>query len=708
MKTSKSVARYAVCAAVLCLAAGGSVPAAAKAAKQHAPVTAAKQTAPAAPASSQSREVIYGPAPAWVLPPPQSTGAAPVPGAAFQADYSDTQVRAANGATETYLDYRLKILKPEALALGNLTAAWQPEGGSVTVHAVKIIRDGTVIDVLDKTKFRVIEREQNLDEASLDGFLSAILQVPGLQVGDTFEFAATVVSHDKTLGDFSFGLGQLPTTGTKGAFRYRVIWPENEHLYWQTTKDIPPPPVHTANGVNEISIELRDPAGSVATDGAPSRYNLRRLIEYTGFDSWNDLSKRMYPVFEASETLKPGSPIQAEIDRIKAASADPATRMQMALSLVEDRIRYVYVGLNGENYRPASVDEAWERKYGDCKSKTVLLLAILHGLDIQAEAVLANAGGGDGLNEWLANPMLFNHVLVRARIGDKSYWLDGTRAGDTHLDQIPPPLFRWVLPIRAEGAPLEEIRPEALKVPQHIENIDIDARAGFDVPAKVRFDEIYHGDQGRQMKMQLEAMPAADVDQNLKSYANGNGAWTSVDSVGWHFDDQTNVLVLTFSGTWRLDWQGSDGAGRSYSMPGGGFYPPDERHRAKEQDQDAPWQRESFPKFECYTTTVHLPEAKGGLHWYNGSEPMNQRLAGQIYWRASGLTDNVIRFVMSSNVYVPEITAAEANSVNAIIPNFNNNQSTVYEARGGKPQPSSLPFGDNAGWDELSKACSSH
>ena len=691
----------------LTMAGGAHAATHAKAQKPAAPAAPAKPPTPTAPAQTGTRDVIYAPAPAWVVPPPAVTGTPAPAGAAYQADYSDTQVRAANGGTETYLDYRLKILKPEALQLGNLTAAWQPDAGSVTVHTVKIIRDGAVIDVLDKTKFRVIEREQNLDQASLDGLLSAVLQVPGLQVGDTFEFAATVTSHDKTLGDYAFGLGQLPSAGTQGAYRFRVIWPQSEKLYWQTSRDLVPPPVRTVGDVNELMVELRDPAGSVPTDDAPLRYNVRRSLDFTGFSSWNELSKRMYPVFDAAAQVKPGSPVQAEIDRIKAASADPATRVQMALSLVEDRIRYVYVGLNGENYRPATVDETWERKYGDCKSKTVLLLALLHGMGIDAEAVLANSAGGDGLNEWLANPMMFDHVLVRARAGDTSWWLDGTRQGDTRLDQIPPLELRWVLPLRADGAAIEAVPATALTQPEHIQLVDIDARAGFDAPAKVRTADLYHGDAARILKMQLEAAPAADVEQGLKSMANKSGTWSQVDTATWAYDDAINVLTLTVTGTWQLDWQGKAKDGRSYNTPGGGFYPPDERHRAKEQDQSAPWVRDKFPEYNCYATTVRLPEADKGMHWYPNSEPMNRRLAGQAYWRVSGLSDGVMRTVMSSNIYMREITAADAAAVNSQIQGFDNNQSSVYEGRG-KAWSSPLPFGDNAGWAELTQACSPH
>src|SRR3546814_6282045 len=76
---------------------------------------------------------------------------------------------------------------------------------------------------------------------------------------------------------------------------------------------------------------------------------------------------------------------------------------------------------------PATAEETWQRRYGDCKGKTALLLALLARLGIEAEAVLANnSGGDDGLDERLPNPGMFDHVLVRARIDGKTYWLDGT------------------------------------------------------------------------------------------------------------------------------------------------------------------------------------------------------------------------------------------------------------------------------------------
>lgn len=96
--------------------------------------------------------------------------------------------------------------------------------------------------------------------------------------------------------------------------------------------------------------------------------------------------------------------------------------------MVREQVRYIYVGIAGGNLTPATADETWQRRYGDCKGKTTLLLALLNELGIDAEAVLVNNSGiDDGFNQRLPSPGLFDHVLVRAKIDGREYWMDGTR-----------------------------------------------------------------------------------------------------------------------------------------------------------------------------------------------------------------------------------------------------------------------------------------
>ncbi len=566
------------------------------------------------------------------------------------------------------------------------------------VHYLRIIRAGQVIDVLKTAKFERLQRESGLEQSILTGIVTATLQTPGLQIGDELEFAATVLKHDPTIGDHSFGLSLLQLQRMPGAFRFQLSWPDKVRMNWRATRDLPAAVPANAGGRTSIVYELRDPSTVIANDGAPARYNIRRLIEYTDFASWPDVSKRFWPLYAQAATLTPASPLRAEIAKITAANPDPVRRAEAALRLVEDQIRYVYVGLNGGNYRPATADESWTRRFGDCKAKTALLLALLGGLGIEAEPVIVNPTGDDIVQGRLPNPALFNHIVVRAKIAGKSYWLDGTRLGDRDLDLLPAPLFRWALPLRAAGSELEAVPAKALAQPQSILAMDVDATAGIDRPAKVRAVQVLRGDDAIVWNTALSSLSPEDATRALRKYWTEEEDWIEAERIDWRYDEKRGAVVLSLSGSGRPDWTGNAKEGHSLSIWGAGFYAPNYLRRPPEQDATAPWANQ-FPRFKCWATTIRLPTARPGFHWGYYADAMNARLGGIAYLRAASLQGGVMKTVMSRDTYLPEISALDARQVNDAIPRFNNNQSTVYETSAraaAKPQPA--PFKDDQDW----------
>ena len=641
--------------------------------------------------------------PAWVLPAPAT---APAPGK-DQADgpvqfrFLDKQLRIGPNGDEMYMAYQVKIQKPEGLAIGNVSLTWQSESGSAVVHRVRILRGSQSIDVLAANRFKVIQRETGLEQSMLTGQMTASLQVPGLQVGDELEVAVTVFQSEPAFVGHSSGVDQLPVLGTPGTFRTRLLWPEQRAMATQLSGDLPAVPLVSAKGEKVFTVEMTNPAGAVPTEGAPARYNVRRLVEYSDFGSWTEVSRLFSNSVEAAVRLAPGSPVRAEAARIMAAASTPAARTKLALRSVEENIRYVYVGLAGGNYRPATADESWARKFGDCKGKSVLLLALLREMGIPAELVLVNSKGGDEIGQRLPSPALFDHVVVRAMVDGKPVWLDGTRSGDVHLALLPAPTYRWVLPVRAAGAGIERLASVVPAIPLLIGVVDIDATAGFDIEAKVRMENILHGDEGMAVKSAIGAMSKTDADRALKSYWRNAASWVEPTTVAWRYDELRGSTVLTMTGTGKPDWTGSASDGRSLAIAGAGFYPPDLRRRSADQDQTASWATE-FPRFRCYATTIKLPPKRAGWHWTYLSKPVAVTLGGTQYWRRATLAGGVMRTLMSSRAMGPEISAVDARHTNEAIPGFDNDVSTVFEERGlSKSVPnvaSGMPFGDTVDW----------
>jgi hypothetical protein len=287
-------------------------------------------------AAAASRDVQYGPRPAWVVPPPAPTTTPTPEGAPGRVIYFDQQIHVGAGENETYVAYRLKILTPQMLTAGNLKAMWNPGTDDLIIHELKILRGDQVIDVLATSKFQVIEREDKLDYAVFDGDLTAALQAPGLQIGDELEVAMTIRRRDATFGGRSYGFAQLPVAGAPGAYRLRLTWLQGQTVQWRSTPDLGALADKVSPGdgkasQHELTVELRDPVSAIATDGAPSRFNMRRDVEYSQFSSWAELSNALWPLFDKAEALAPDSPLRLEATKIASATSDPAARAEAAL-----------------------------------------------------------------------------------------------------------------------------------------------------------------------------------------------------------------------------------------------------------------------------------------------------------------------------------------------------------------------------------------
>ena len=134
---------------------------------------------------------------------------------------------------------------------------------------------------------------------------------------------------------------------------------------------------------------------------------------------------------------------------------------------------------------PQAPEQTWALRYGDCKAKTLLLLAVLHQLGVEAEPVLANAQLGDLLPDRLPSAAAFNHILVHLTLGGDSLWLDGTGSGARYTDLHDAPPFRWVLPVRAQGAGLIAVPARAPARPSATVALDLDQSAGLRLPTLV-------------------------------------------------------------------------------------------------------------------------------------------------------------------------------------------------------------------------------
>jgi len=655
----------------------------------------------AAAAHADPQQVRRGPAPAWAVPSAMLPVPDNVSGPIF-ARRQDMLVHIGDSGQAQYSGSRFKILQSNGLELGNITIAWNPSAGAPIVHEIKVYRDGQAIDVLQNSSFEILRREDQLEAATLDGILTAVLHVPDLRVGDELEVDLTSFGSDPTLLHHESGILLLAPSPAPGRYHLGLSWEQGRQPNVKLTADLEPVAQRSDRA---IDFRFDNPPLLSPPADAPPRFQWQRIIQFSDFADWASLSRHFAPLYAKAATLAPGSPLMAEAERIAAAHHTPLDRAAAALKMVQQDVRYVYVGLNGGNLQPATADETWKRRYGDCKAKTVLLLALLKQLGVDAEAVLVNsAGNDDGLEQRLPIPQLFDHVLVRAHIDGASYWLDGTLPPVAGPSLQPVYAFSRVLPLSIAGTPLERLAWQPAMAPDEISLFDADVRAGFDKPAHIVTTTILRGIEGLQQDAQFSAVTSAQLLASFRQHAIGD-TFQTIDDVQWHYDEKAGASILKISGTGTIDWQ-SDGGAKSLALPGGGFSPPDRRVRAADQDAEVPFYQK--PDFDCSVTTIRLPASTQPKQW-TSTPSYIQHLFGRTYYRAWELRDGSVRMVRASRVEQPEISAANARRDNARVASFDNSMGWLsYDPAGRRTSVGNgehVPAADEVDWAGNSTAC---
>lgn len=593
-------------------------------------------------------------------PPPKWVKAIPVPAAGTDTQAAvkillvDQQIELTPRTVTHYVESAVHIQTPQGLStMGTITLAWNPDTDDITVHRIHILRGQKVIDVLGSGQtFTIARRETNLDYATLDDTLTAILQPADLQVGDTLDIAYTIERTDPILAGASADEARISPEVPVSELHFSALWPSTYPVKWQPSEALTGIRETHDGDMSGVTMSMSDVQPILEPKQAPLRFLITRRIDFSGVSSWNDLAKLFAPLYAHAARLSPNSPLQAQIARIRSATPDPKARAALALALVEEKVRYVFLAMNNGGLVPADADQTWSRRYGDCKGKSVLLLALLHGLGIEARPVAVNIRGGDGLDARLPMTQLFDHVLVEATIDGQTYWLDGTRLGDRSLDHLLVPYYHWGLPLVPDAAGLVQMVPAPLTAPVAETTIAVDASTGVARPIPFHVEAAIHDYGAVVMQQRLANLTPAQLDAGLRSFWSRQYDFVSINSVSATYDDKDEIERLVMDGTARLDWSGAEYAPVGLRV---GFDANFERQPGPHQD--APYAM-PYPLYDSSTVTIKLPN--GGQGFSVSGDDVHLTIAGVEYQRHAKIEGGVFTAVASTRSVAPEFPAAVA------------------------------------------------
>ncbi len=156
-------------------------------------------------------------------------------------------------------------------------------------------------------------------------------------------------------------------------------------------------------------------------------------VQFSTAQSWQHVAEAYGRLVDAQLAGADLSRVVAPL--LKGKKSRPEV-VAAVLSRLHQDVRYTGVEYAEAAIIPRSPRETLERRYGDCKDKAALLIALLRQAGVPAYFALLSTGSGQDVSPDLPGMGVFNHAIVYAP-GSPDFWIDAT-AEDWRLGDLPP------------------------------------------------------------------------------------------------------------------------------------------------------------------------------------------------------------------------------------------------------------------------------
>jgi transglutaminase-like putative cysteine protease len=367
-----------------------------------------------------AREFDVRPAPSWIETLAVDTSVAIARQNVRWGIYdllSDHQVRAGDGGEWQYFRTVRNVLSPSGVQnASELELDFDPSFERLVIHHVEIVRGGARIDALEPDEIRVIEKEDESENRIYDGERTALLFLRDVRPGDVIDYAWSLAGANPILNGRYTDSYDLSSGVPTRHIRHRLLWPADRPLQWRGGNPVRNEQalVWEKHNVDALGVE----------DALPTWYEPWESIEVSEFASWGEVAQWANAMFVLDERSQ--FEVKALAAKISTEHATRDARVTAAIRFVQDDIRYLGIEMGRNSHEPHQPWETLQSRWGDCKDKTLLLVALLRELGLEAYPALVNTRLQQRLAEKLPTPFLFDHVIAQVIDHGRAYWIDGT------------------------------------------------------------------------------------------------------------------------------------------------------------------------------------------------------------------------------------------------------------------------------------------
>jgi transglutaminase-like putative cysteine protease len=376
----------------------------------------------------------------------------------------DSQTNLEENATYQHLAVKL-ITEDGVENFAQLDFEFQPEYEQLEFHHIRIIRDGVVQERLPGTTFEVIRREKDMHQALFDGTMTAFIILEDVRPGDILSYAFTTRGANPIFAGNRQGFIKLGFSTPVDLVRRRLLWdPANTKLLWKTHgAEVKAPDFRPGPPLDEVEWTMPVLPRVDTEDATPGYFFEYPLLAWSSYPDWaafGEWALRIYP-----EPKELPEELVGICDEIRASSKSPEEEIVNTLRWVQRNVRYLGSFFDEHTHAPYALNEILRRRFGDCKDKGVLTVAMLRHLGYDAAPALVNTSRRKSIEEYLPGHYGFNHLIVHLTYKGQDYFLDPTYTFQRgKLADLDFPDYGFAFLVRPGQSALHPLKPRGQEV----------------------------------------------------------------------------------------------------------------------------------------------------------------------------------------------------------------------------------------------------
>lgn len=353
--------------------------------------------------------------PVWVtaldLPSPKDI-AAIQPADGMRYVLLDDQVALLDAEPVHYRRFVYAVTGEQGLAeAGRLDMRFQPDYEEVLLHSVSILREGKQHSRTAGLRFERLRRETGLDSGIVDGEETWHVTIPDVRVGDSVEIAYSVTGQNPVFGGQYYSAFSTSYDDALGVRRVRLLHPDGRPIRHRVTHPMYRASRHVDAGLVDSAWVARALPGVRVEADVPPWFDAFGSIELSEAAGWAQVAAWARPLF--AQPLSDRSLAKQWVETLELSAGDRAGSVARALAFAQGEIRYTGIEIGVNSHAPKAPELTLEQRYGDCKDKATLLIALLAEIGVEAEPILVNTDVHRGVRDFLPRATAFDHVIVR-------------------------------------------------------------------------------------------------------------------------------------------------------------------------------------------------------------------------------------------------------------------------------------------------------